>query len=246
MWTNSTPVTPEPMTVTLSGKTRAGSNRAWCQDAVAVGLTPVGDARSGSGGDEGGVELDGALSIGAGHSARVGRGETGGAVDDLDPLADEQLGRVVAHVILDARDPPVEGLDVDRRGGLGEPHSTDAMGEADRTAGGDHRLRRDAVPEVRRASNDVAFDHHDLGAEPRRVGGGLVAGGSAADDHKAMCHARRLPKGPDGRIGKVEHLEVRAVEEASDTSPPPSPPGSRSTASSVVSAGGGAVTMFGQ
>jgi len=65
---------------------------------------------------------------------------------------------------------------------------------------------------VRRAADDVAFDHHNLGPEPSRVGGGLVAGGSAADDHEAMWHARRLPKGPDGRIGKVEHLGLGARE----------------------------------
>ena len=55
-------------------------------------------------------------------------------------------------------------------------------------AGGDHRLRRDAVPQVGGAADDVALDEGDLGAEAGRVGGRLVAGGPAADDHEALRH----------------------------------------------------------
>jgi hypothetical protein len=46
-----------------------------------------------------------------------------------------------------------------------------------RAAGGDHRLRRDAVEQVRRATDDVALDHRDLRAEASRVGGGLLPAG---------------------------------------------------------------------
>ena len=72
-------------------------------------------------------------------------------------------------------------------------------------AGGDHRLGRDAVPQVRRAADDVALDQRDLGAEPGRVGGRRVAGRAAADDHEPQCHpvnatsARRARRGGRGR-----------------------------------------------
>ena len=59
---------------------------------------------------------------------------------------------------------------------------------AHRPAGGDHRLRRDAVPQVGRAADDVALDHRDLGAEAGGSGGGGVAGRSAADDHESSAH----------------------------------------------------------
>ena len=36
------------------------------------------------------------------------------------------------------------------------------------TAGGDQRLRRDAVPEVRGATDDVALDQRDVGTERGR------------------------------------------------------------------------------
>ena len=63
-----------------------------------------------------------------------------------------------------------------------------------RAAGRDHRLRRDAVPQVGGAADDVALDHRHLGAEPGGVGRGGVAGGPAADDHEARRHqARRRP-----------------------------------------------------
>ena len=52
MWTNSTPVTPEPTTVMLSGKILRRVAVAGGEDALAVGLAPVGDARPRAGGDE--------------------------------------------------------------------------------------------------------------------------------------------------------------------------------------------------
>ena len=60
-------------------------------------------------------------------------------------------------------------------------------------AGGDHRLRRDAVPQVGGAADDVALDQRDLGAETGGIRGRLVAGRSAADDHEAHGHCPRVP-----------------------------------------------------
>ena len=58
MWTNSTPVTPDPTTVTLFGEHLGRVAVAGGQDAVAVGFTPVGDPRARARRDQGGVELD--------------------------------------------------------------------------------------------------------------------------------------------------------------------------------------------
>ena len=59
-----------------------------------------------------------------------------------------------------------------------------------RAAGGDHRLRRDAVPQVRGTADDVALDHRRPRRRGGRRGGGDVAGGSAADDHESSGHQR--------------------------------------------------------
>ena len=56
-------------------------------------------------------------------------------------------------------------------------------------AGGDHRLRRDAVPEVRGAADDVALDQRDVGAERGRDARARVARGPTTEDHDTR-HAR--------------------------------------------------------
>jgi hypothetical protein len=103
--------------------------------------------------------------------------------------------------VLDALDALGEGADVDGGVDAGEPHPADRPGATDRPAGGDHRLRRDAVPEVGGAADHVPFDHDHLGAEPgsgRRCG---VAGRTAADDQESRRHTSRVRCRPD------EHAE---------------------------------------
>ena len=68
--------------------------------------------------------------------------------------------------------------------------SPSSGGGSHRPAGGDHRLRRDAVPQVGGAADDVAFDHGDLGTEPGGVGGRGVPGRPAADDQETRRHER--------------------------------------------------------
>jgi hypothetical protein len=144
------------------------------------------------GGDERGVELD-LLGAGSGHHLDPVRiDEAGRAAHEPHPLTLEQLGGVVAHVTLDALDARRERLHVDLGVGLLEAHPADALGEAHRPAGRDHRLRRDAVPQVGGATDDVALDHRHLGAEAGGVGGGGVPGGPAADDDEACGHGARL------------------------------------------------------
>ena len=58
-----------------------------------------------------------------------------------------------------------------------------------RPGGGDHRLGRDAVPEVRRTPDDVALHQDDVGAEAGGPAGGLVTG-RASPDHDNVGHAR--------------------------------------------------------
>ena len=82
----------------------------------------------------------------------------------------------------------VSAGDVDLGLLLLEAHSLDPASERDRPAGGDHRLRRDAVPQVGGTADDVALDERDLGAEARGVGGRGVAGGATADDHETSGH----------------------------------------------------------
>ena len=75
----------------------------------------------------------------------------------------------------------------------GEPHLRGAADRRQRPAGGDHRLGRDAVPEVGGPADHVLLDDRDLGAEAGRVGGRGVAGRAPADDHEAQRHGARLP-----------------------------------------------------
>ena len=58
-------------------------------------------------------------------------------------------------------------------------------------AGGDQRLRRDAVPEVRGAADDVALDQRDVGAQGGRDRRAGVARGATADDHETR-HDRQF------------------------------------------------------
>ena len=75
MCTNSTPVTPDPTMVTLFGKHLGRVAVAGGQDAVAVGLAPVGDARARTRRHERGVELDRLDAFGPVDLDRVRAGE---------------------------------------------------------------------------------------------------------------------------------------------------------------------------
>ena len=73
-------------------------------------------------------------------------------------------------------------------------------------AGGDHRLRRDAVPEVRGAADDVALDERDLGAERRRHRRRGVAAGPTTDDHEPDGHRARATRRALGYVPPVPEL----------------------------------------
>ena len=82
----------------------------------------------------------------------------------------------------------MSAVDVDLGLALFETHAADPTGETHRTAGRDHRLGRDAVPQVGRAADHVAFHHGDLRTESRRIRGRLVAGRAATDDEESHAH----------------------------------------------------------
>ena len=108
--------------------------------------------------------------------------------DHAHALALQQPGRAVLQVRLDPLDARRQRLGVDLGDGLLEAHPRRPAQEAHRPAGGDHRLRRDAVPEVGGAADHVALDHRHLGAETGGVRGRRVAGRAAADDEESGSH----------------------------------------------------------
>ena len=112
--------------------------------------------------------------------------------ENANALALEDLGVVVAHPVLDAFDAGGQALDVDFGIVVLQPHAFETIREADRTAGGNHRLRRNAVPQVGRSTDDVALDHGDLSPHPRRMRRRIVTGWAAAEDDKSCAHTVRL------------------------------------------------------
>ena len=81
-----------------------------------------------------------------------------------------------SSLLLDGLDARLQGVGVDRRPTPRvRPISGRAPDRGQGAAGGDHRLGRDAVPQVGGAADHVLLDDRDLGAEPGGVGGRGVA-----------------------------------------------------------------------
>ncbi len=158
-------------------------------------VSPVGDARAGTGGEQDRVGLDLLDPFVGGGLDRVCADQAAGAPQQPHTLRLEQAGdasRSVSSMSLmrvrsagTSRLPPASSPIVLRAREVGEL-----------VAGRDHRLARDAVVQVRGAADDVALDHRDLGAQRRRDRGRGVAGGAAADDHEAHGHVSRVRAGP--------------------------------------------------
>src|SRR5690606_31244982 len=110
-----------------------------------------------------------------------------------DALAGEQVHEVGLQPGLDLLDAGAQALEVELGPGSGEAHAGAAVDEAHGPGRGDHGLRGDAVPEVRRAADDVLLDHRHASAETCCGGGRRVAGRSTADDDEAKAHGLRLP-----------------------------------------------------
>ena len=79
-----------------------------------------------------------------------------------------------------------------RRRGVRGPCPRPGSPRRQQPAGGDHRLRRDAVPQVGGAADDVALDHRHVGARAR-----------------AACVAACTPAGPAPMIAKRTAIATR-------------------------------------
>jgi hypothetical protein len=114
-------------------------------------------------------------------------------VQQAHALAGQQVPHRRLQVVLDVEVALAQHLQVRRRPDGVDPHALDAPGERHGPAAGDHRLGRDAVPQVGGAADHVLLHQRDLGAEAGGVGGGRVAGRTTADDHEAHRHLARVP-----------------------------------------------------
>ena len=190
MCVNSTPVTPEPITTRCSGI--SGGGYAW---RVVRMRSPSIVAQSGTRGrepvdeqDRVGLDL---LDAVVGRRPRPCTRPTSRPVPRMrrTPCDSSRLVTPVAQL----RPPCRRCARAARRRRGGRDASSPIvlarreLGQL--VAGRDHRLARDAVPEVRGAADDVALDQRHLGAERRGDGRRGVAGGTATDDHEAHGHA---------------------------------------------------------
>ena len=166
------------------------------QHPLAVGLAPRRDTGPAARADEDGVGVElGDPVVGLGHDL-VRPFETACPAQYPHALAVEQLADVVVEPSFDEPDAAAQRLGLDGRRDLVQPHPGEPAGERHGPAGGDHRLGRDAVPQVGGAAHDLPFDQGDLGAEPGRVGRRLVARRSPADDHELHGHANEATAAP--------------------------------------------------
>ena len=168
------------------------------EDAAAVDRRPVGDARAAAGRDEHGVG-DELLDAVAGVDDHLVRAlEAGGAGEQSHALVVEEVDDLTLQLPGDLVDATAQEVEIELRRLLGEAHPFDPAAERHRPAGGDHRLGRDAVPQVGGAADHVPLDQRDLGAEPGGVGGGGVPGWAAADDHEPGRHLREATRSSTG------------------------------------------------
>ena len=173
MWTNSTPVTPGADHDHVLGDHLRRVAVARGEDALAVGLAP---SRGCAGREPVAISTASAgmtsLAVDRGRPRpRAGRGSGPCPLISRTRWLSSSAGDAVLQAALDALDPVRQR----RRGRppaslLLQPHAPDALGEAHGAAGRDHRLGRDAVPQVRSAADDVALDERDLGARAGRRG----------------------------------------------------------------------------
>ena len=160
------------------------------QDPPAIHLRPVRHARAAAGRQQHGVGVQlQDPSLGRLDDHLAGALERSPAANDAHLLTGQEVGHRSFEVTADHADPLGQSGEVEGGAGAGEPQGAAPPGHADHPAGGDHGLGRDAVPQVRRATHDVALDQRHLRPEPGGVGGGLDAGRAAPDDHEAHRHA---------------------------------------------------------
>ena len=189
----------------------AGSTAAVVRMRSPSGVHQSGMRGPGAGGDEHGVG-DELLRRRSTSPPRPGAGRRGGPCPGACAPAGSASSCSIDVFSLrdDALDPLLQRAQVDLGLDPVEAHALDAPGEAHGPAGRDHRLRRDAVPQVSGAADDVALDHRDVGAEAGRPRGCGVAGRAASDDDEAEWHATRLVA-VSQRVGQCLAASARSV-----------------------------------
>ena len=162
------------------------------EDPLAVDLGPLGDSRTAAGRQEHGVAVELYQPVIGVHHDLVRALHAAAADDDAHTLAVQELPPRALQVTGDGRDALPQGREVQLRAQVGQAHSPGPTGHRHHPAGGDHRLRRDAVPQVGRAPHHVPFHERDLGSEARRVRGRIDPRRASTDDDEAHRHAARL------------------------------------------------------
>ena len=161
------------------------------EDPLAVDARPLGHARTRAGGEKDRVGFDLLDALFGGRLDRVRAEQAAGAADETHALRLEQAGDALTQRLLHAGDARAQRGHVEPAVGF-EPHRGGAAELGELVAGRDHRLARDAVPEVRGAADHVALHERDLRAERRGDGRGGVPAGATTDDHETHGHDARL------------------------------------------------------
>ena len=79
-------------------------------------------------------------------------------------------------------------VEIDVRANLSETHPRRPAKELAGVTCGDHRLRRDAIPQMSGPADRVALDHDHVRTQARRSARATVARRSPSDDHHACRH----------------------------------------------------------
>ena len=148
-------------------------------------MAPVGDTRTRARSNKHGVGFNLLGTIGSNDFDQVRTDESGRAHDHPDTLTLEQLDGVALQSALNVFDTVLQSNVVDFGILMLKAHALDAPGEAHRSAGSDHRLRRNAVPQVCSASDDITLDQRDLGSQTGGIRGRGITCWTTTNDHKA-------------------------------------------------------------
>ena len=127
-------------------------------------------------------------TVGQGRNGRVRIDHPAKPVDQFHPLTVEETTNRGLKPKLDVLETVTQLVEIDVRPDLGEPHPRRPTQELAGITGGDHRLRRNAIPQMRSTADRVALDHDHVRTQARRSACATVAGRSPSDDHHACRH----------------------------------------------------------
>ena len=165
------------------------------QDALAIDMRPVRNARTTSRGQQHHISLKfnpPGLSFGddlvwTHHASR--------AKQELDPLAFEKRRGRTLETFTNRRNPATERVEVERCRHIGETHALGIVDASKRAARGDHGFRWHAIAEMRCSANEISLDHRDLCAKSSRIGRRSVTRRATTDDYEMFCHCSSRYRG---------------------------------------------------